>query len=84
MAVDNSSTSPSSKGAVYVAEASAVKKFVLNPVSEKYELKGVDNASPALVHATSVAVDAKGDVFVADFEGKAGRVRSSGHPNCPA
>jgi sugar lactone lactonase YvrE len=71
LAVDNSATSPS-KGALYLAEShSTVKKFALNPVSEKYELKGELSASPAIVRAYSVAVDSKGDVFVGDDVGKA-------------
>jgi streptogramin lyase len=71
MAVDNAATSPS-KGALYiVAGSSTVKKFVLNPITEKYALAKELSASPAFERATSIAVDSKGDLFVGDEMGKA-------------
>ncbi len=71
IAVDNSAASPS-KGALYVSEAgSTVKKFVLNPTTEKYELKEQLSASPAFVRATNLAVDSKGNLFVGDFPNEA-------------
>lgn len=67
LAVDNSPTSPS-KGDLYVvdSESNVVRKFALNPLSEEYELKGtLDATRPA-----DVAVDAKGNVFIADAASK--------------
>ncbi len=67
IAVDNSPTSPS-KGSLYVADTGSheVKKYTLNPLSEEYEQTGTLSASRPL----DVAVDTKGNVFVADEESK--------------
>jgi sugar lactone lactonase YvrE len=69
LAIDNSATSPS-KGALYVAdvENDTVKKFNLE--GGEYKLVGELTPAPtepALEQPLGVAVDAKGNVFVADL-----------------
>ena len=69
VAVDNAAASPS-KGALYVAqENGVVKKFVRK--GEKYEEEEELGGTPAFGKVFGLAVDAKGDVFVADGGGKA-------------
>jgi hypothetical protein len=68
LAVDNAASSPS-EGALYVADVAhnAVKKYVLEPLSEEYELKEELSATPGFGEPLGVAVDASGNVFVADY-----------------
>jgi virginiamycin B lyase len=70
VAVDNSATSPA-KGTLYVADVvnSEVKKFTLNPLSEKYEAAGVlaPTIGEPFAEPLGVAVDSHGSVFVADY-----------------
>jgi hypothetical protein len=68
VAVDNSATSPS-KGTLYVVDVrgNAVKKYTLSPITETYEAAGELTASPAFFEPLGDAVDAHGDVFVADY-----------------
>ena len=77
VAVDNSTTSPS-RGDLYVADVQkggpgegAVEKYKLNPITEEYEFLESLNASPAFDEPLGVAIDSKGDVFVADFGSQA-------------
>lgn len=67
VAVDNSGGP--SDGAVYVADVlnSTVKKFVLDPITESYEQVGTLSATPGFSEPLGVAVDADGDVYVADY-----------------
>jgi hypothetical protein len=69
VAVDNSAISPS-KGAVYVVEngGSVVKRFVLE--AQKYKVAGELVATPSLGQVVGIAVDKKGNVFVADNTAK--------------
>ena len=70
VAIDNS-TSPAdpSRGDLYVTDVrnNAVKKFRLNPITEEYELLESLNATPPLYEPLGVAIDSKGDVYVANF-----------------
>ncbi|MGN6256699.1 MAG: NHL repeat-containing protein [Solirubrobacterales bacterium] len=68
VAVDNSPVSPS-RGALYVADVAhnAVKKFKLNGATEEYELSEELSSSPSFSEPLGVAVDTKGNVYVADF-----------------
>jgi DNA-binding beta-propeller fold protein YncE len=72
VAVDNSATSPS-KGALYVTRVGSplyqVGKFVRNAGTQLYEPAGTltPTSGPAIEYPMGVAVDSKGNVFVADF-----------------
>ncbi|HEX5592077.1 MAG TPA: NHL repeat-containing protein [Solirubrobacterales bacterium] len=67
VAVDNSGSA--SAGAVYVADVldNAVKKFELNPATETYEQVETLNATPGFSEPLGVAVNAEGNVYVADY-----------------
>ncbi len=69
-AIDNSATSPS-KGTLYVTDVvnQRLKKFTRNAGTEAYEAAGELSTSsgPALGEVLGVAVDADGNVFVADY-----------------
>ncbi len=71
-AVDNSPTS-SARGTLYVDEAfgeasrnGAVRRFTRNPVTEKYEPQGKLNPASPFEQPADMAVDTRGNVFVAD------------------
>lgn len=69
LAFDNSATSPS-KGALYaVGTALGARKFVLNPTTHEYELAAALNPAGGFAEPLGVAVNAKGQVFVANYGG---------------
>jgi len=67
VAVDNSESSAA--GTVYVADVqtSTVKLFVYNGTTEEYEGAGELLASPGFSEPVGVAVDTRGNVYVADY-----------------
>jgi hypothetical protein len=67
VAVDNSS-SPAA-GTVYVADVanSAIKKFAYDAANEAYVGAGELSASPGFSEPVGVAVDAEGNIYVADY-----------------
>ena len=68
-AVDNSAASPN-KGALYVPdEGTVVKKYVRNPVAEKYELADELSSVPPMQGLEGVAVDKDGNVYAASYIG---------------